>query len=124
MACRWGPEFDLEEARIKYIVANPVDSLDVTFLHDEVGGFSGFFPEGVDTKNKICIWVFDNRDVFSNKSEIVLLDEFKKQLEVIFLYIQPVAKSMNVDVVALFGKREEKIPLGYFHQGEYHLWEE
>lgn len=44
-ACRWGPEFDLEEARIKYITANPIDHLDVTFLHDEVGGFKWWFPE-------------------------------------------------------------------------------
>ena len=119
-----GPDFDLEEARIKYIVANPADYLDVTFLYDEVGGFSGFFPEGIDTKNKICVFVWDDKGVFFKKTGRVLLDEFKKRLEVIFIYIQPVAKDMNVDVVASFGKREEKIPLAYFYQGEYHLWEE
>ncbi|GAG01379.1 unnamed protein product, partial [marine sediment metagenome] len=61
---------------------------------------------------------------FLKKTGRVLLDEFKKRLEVIFIYIQPVAKDMNVDVVASFGKREEKIPYGYFYQGKYHLWEE
>lgn len=125
-ACRWGPEFDLEEARIKYIAANPIDFLDVTFLYDEVGGFKWWFPEtsGIDTKNKICVFVWDDEGVFFKKTGRVLLDEFKKRLEVIFIHIQPVAKDMNVDVVASFGKKEEKVPYGYFYQGEYYLWEE
>jgi len=65
----------------------------------------------------------DNRGVFSYKSGIALRDEFKRQLKVIYSFISLVATDMDADIVAQFLSREA-IPLGYFYQGEYHLWEE
>lgn len=51
-----------------------------------------------------------------------MLDEFKRQLEVIYSFIEIVATDMDSDIIAEFLSREN-IPLGYFYQGEYYLWE-
>lgn len=52
----------------------------------------------------------------------VLLDEFRRELETIYKPISGIATDMGTDVVAKFERGIT--PLGYFYQGEYHLWGE
>jgi len=113
----------LLEARVDYIMHNPNSFLEVRFYNDRDGAFTNSFPKGVDTKGKVYVWVTDNRDQFSYKSEIALLDTFKRSLEVIYSFISLLVTNMNTDVVAKL-ESKERIPLAYFYQGEYHLWEE
>lgn len=119
----------LEESRVSYTMGNPGDFLYVNLDYDPTGrhGSAWFeFPENVDTKGKFCVEVYDTRDVFSNKTETALLGQFKKELEVIYSFVDLAIKdkdmNMDTDIVAKFHTRKE-IPLGYFYQGEYHLWE-
>jgi len=65
--------------------------------------------------------VYDTRGLFAYKSGGALLDQFKEELEIIYSCVDYIATDMNSDIVAKFLTREE-IPLGYFHQGQYHLW--
>ena len=93
-----------------------------------------WLPNHIDTKGKICVLIGDNifrgddKRVFYDKSGTDLLDEFKRQLETIYLFIDNYATDMNADIVASFYTREKKpsliTTLGYFYEGEYHLWEE
>jgi len=114
----------LLKARVNYVMRNPTTFSDVSFHYDAHGvyGRTEKFPKSVDTIGKIYVTVYDRRGVFSYKSGIALLDEFKKQLKVIYSFIIPVATNMDTDIVAKFYSRGD-IPLGYFYQGEYHLWE-
>ena len=116
MECRFS------HARISYIMSNPTTFLKVHFYYDPVGQYRRFFPEGIDTKGKIFVEVRDNRGVFSDKPGTALLEKFKSVLEPIYTFIQSVATDMDTDIVAKFYSREN-IPLGYFYQGKYHLWE-
>ena len=118
-------EFDLLKARVDYMMCNPTNFLNVNFYYDPEGTRRKIFelPEGVDTKDKIFVKVQDNRDVFSYESGTALLDQFKRELEAIYSFLTlPTMGDMNTDIVAIFCSREG-IPLGYFYQGEYHLWE-
>ncbi|MFQ6065839.1 MAG: hypothetical protein ACE5K3_00995 [bacterium] len=114
----------LSWARINYIMGNPTNFLFVGFFYDPDGELGiKSFPEGVDTRGKIIVWVQDNRGVFSYKSGTALLDLFKGVLENIYSAgLQSVATDMKTDIVAKFHTKRE-IPLGYFYQGKYHLWE-
>ena len=115
----------LLEARVDYMMRNPDVFLDVGFYYDSTGRFAKKFPRNVDTKGKICVWVQDNkRGGYSYISGTALLSLFKANLEILyaFIKIKGVVTDMNVDIVAKFYSREG-IPLGYFYQGEYHLWE-
>jgi len=69
------------------------------------------------------VWIQDRTDVFHDETGKVLLDQIRKNLTNIYVFIMTEATDMNDDVVATFFSREE-IPLAYFYQGEYHLWEE
>ncbi|MCK4617606.1 hypothetical protein KAT45_01760, partial [Candidatus Aerophobetes bacterium] len=117
--------FWLLNARVSYMMHNPNSFLNVNFHYDPVGDLRGVvkFPEGVDidTKGKIHVLVRDNRGVFSYKSGRVLLNQFKRQLELIYSFIELMATDMDIDIVAKLVSREQ-IPLAYFYQGEYHLW--
>jgi len=114
----------LLEARIDYIMLNPTIFLKVDFDYDSEGGLlKDMLPKLITTKGKIIITVKDIRGLFSDKSGIALLDTFKRYLEVLYSFVQHIATDMNDDIVALFYTREE-IPLGYFYQGKYHLWED
>ncbi len=85
-----------------------------------------FFPiantdSSVDTKDKIYIDVTDNRGAFANKSEAVLLEQFEKELNIIYVGLFSIAPDMDTDIVVkLFDM--DNVPLAYFCQGEYHLW--
>jgi len=111
----------LLDARVNYIMYNPSTFLNVFIDYDSDGEtYQQLFPEGTDTKGKICLSIIDNRNIFTDKSRVGLLDSFKKNLEVIYSFIRVIATDMDTDVVALFLSKEE-IPLGYFYQGEYYL---
>ena len=118
-------EASLSWARINYIMGNPTSFLFVGFFYDPDGELGMLhFPEGVDTRGKIIVWVQDNRGVFSHKSRTALLDLFKSMLKNIYSAgLQSVTSDLKNDVVARFHTKME-IPLGYFYQGEYHLWGE
>ncbi len=118
-------EYLLLEAKVKYIMRNPASFLDITWFYDG-GGWSALFgkwPTKIDTEKKIVIDISDNRNRFFDKSGVVLLESFKKTLEAIYSFIDHIATYMSYDVVARFYS-EGDIPLGYFSEGEYHLWEE
>jgi len=116
--------YRLLEARVSYIMLNPTNFLDVVFYYDPDGTMRSYkiVPEGIDMKGKIYVQVVDNRGVFSYKSGVVLLGQFKRELEAIRLPIFFVATDLDTDIVAVFFSRQT-VPLGYFYQGEYHLWE-
>jgi len=118
-------EFVLLEARVDYMMRNPDVFLDVFFRYDSTGGFAREFPANVNTKGKIFIGVQDNkRGGFSYISGTALLGLFKADLELLYAFIKVkgVVTDMDADIAAKFYSREG-IPLGYFYQGEYHLWE-
>ena len=118
--------FGLLRAEVHYIKANPESFLNVNFFYDLDGSVgAGMFPEGVDTVRKIIALVYDTRGVYNYKTGAALLGEFRKDLVVMFSFVEAaaVASDMDNDIVAKFYTREE-IPLGYFYQGQYHLWEE
>ena len=119
-------DFLLLKARVNYVMRNPNSFLTVDFDYDLFGLYGGVFekfPVKIDTMGKVFIRVIDNRDHFSYKTGIALLDQFKAELEAAYSYIKLVATDMDADIVAKFHSREG-IPLGYFYQGEYHLWGE
>ncbi|GAH86530.1 unnamed protein product, partial [marine sediment metagenome] len=109
--------FDLNKGKVPYAL-----SLDITFYYDLDGGYRKFFPEGVDTKGKIIVFIYDTKNyekknVFSDKPGIALLNQFEEKLEFIYPCVQFVATNMNTDIVAKFYSNKG-IPLGYFYQGE------
>lgn len=118
-------DMELLDARIRYMMWNPDTFLYVDFYYDEYGvyGVSDRLPKSVDTKEKIYIQVGDTRGAFSQKNKKALLNELKRQLEYMCSYLEEVTTDMAADIVAVFYS-EEEITLGYFYQGEYHLWEE
>ena len=115
----------LLEAKVSYMMRNPTGFLLIGLVYDSFGvdGKAWGFPEGVDTKDKIYIGITDNRGAFANKSEAVLLEQFKKELNNIYVGLFSIAPDMDTDIVAKFFNMEN-VPLVYFYQGEYHLWEE
>lgn len=117
----------LLSARVDYIMCNPNTFSYVVFIYDFTGVLGVSLledPEGlINTKGKLLVHIYDTRDIFSHKSGMALLEQFKRELEIIYSYISSFASDMNTDIVAKFYNRK-KIPLGYFYQEEYHLWEE
>ena len=110
--------------RVNYIMYRPNTFLDIGLFYDVDGRYASMmqFPKNVTTERKIIIGVRDNRGVFSGISGKALLSEFEKVLEDIFYDVKMLASDMKNDIVAKFYS-EKEIPLGYFYQGEYHLWE-
>jgi len=124
----------LLEVKIDYIYHNLNTFLNVALFYDPDGRFGDFLPEGTDTKGKIFIMVYDIRGVFAYKSGTALLDQFKKELELICSSITrfstDICTDMDSDIIAVFyvpslySETEEEVELGYFYQGEYYLWGE
>ena len=112
--------------RVDYIMRNPTSFLDIDFLYHEPKyenvKLVRDLPENVDTTGKLIIWIKDNRGVFSDKSETALFYLFEVHLKNIWWRISGLFPDMDNDVVAIFHSKED-IPLAYFYQGEYHLWE-
>ena len=112
------------EDKVEYIMNNPADFLHIRLYYGPDVELEKELPESVDTEGKLIICVRDSRGVFSRKSGKALLDQFKRELESIRsssfeVWLQDLR---DTDILAKF-LSEERIPLGYFYQGEYHLWE-
>lgn len=118
-------ELSLSRSRIDYVMRNPTTFLYVELYYDQDGEFgqSEILGGCADTKDKIYVAIYDNRDAFSCKYGENLLNEFKARLEVIYPFTKFYATDMDTDIVAQFYSRED-VPLGYFYQGKYYLWEE
>lgn len=107
---------------MQYVMHNPTSFLNANISYDKVG-FVGwnYYPKSLNTRDKVCIDIHNNGNRLSNKSGVVLLDDFKRNLEVIYSFIKVWVTDMDTDVVARFHSKGD-ILLGYFCQGEYHLW--
>lgn len=116
-------DYQLLWATLMYVMSNPTDFAYVTIFYDLTGWFEELYPPGVITKGKISVEVKDVRGYFGDRSGVALREAFKAYLEVIYTYIDQYTTDGNTDIVARF-LSIGGIPLGYFYQGEYHLWEE
>lgn len=128
-------ELDLTilKARTSYIMENPTNFLNIYCIYDAFGlaGLDDLrekklaFYGIISTKGKLVVWIRDNRAAFSDKSRVDLLTIFHKHL-LAFLYTSAGLGTFfpyDTHVLAIF-YTEEKVPVGYFYEGEYHLWEE
>lgn len=112
----------LLEIRIDYMMWNPDTHLYVELYWGWNDSYDEDFPEGTSTKNKLFVKIFDNRRTYGAKTGTVLLDRFKRDLEVIHGFTKGLLNPMDQNIVAkLYTK--QGIPLAYYSQGEYHLWE-
>lgn len=111
-------DIHLLNARVGYMMRNPTGFLLIALVYDPYGkgGKVWGFPEDVDTRGKIYIGVTDNRGAFFNKSEAALLNQFEKELDLIYVGLFSIAPHMDTDIVARFFS-QENVPLGYFYQG-------
>ena len=116
-------EFELLKAKVSYMMFYPDSFLRVSYYYDETGWIAENFPAGVSTKDKIVVQIIDSRDVFSGKSGAMLLLEFRRQLLDATYFLELLVSDLENDIVALFTD-EDSVPLGYFYQSGYHLWEE
>ncbi len=110
-------------AMLMYVMRNPTTFECVNILYDSTGRFEEGYPPGVITKGKISIEVIDVRGYFSDRSGVALKEAFKMYLDAVYSFIEAWATDMDTDIVAKF-LSIGSIPLGYFYQGEYHLWDE
>ncbi len=113
----------LIDARVSYIMASPDSFLRVSYSYDPLGNWAKNFPAGVSTRGKIYVAVIDSRDVFLGKTGETLLRELQNQGWYVCYNIRSFVSDAENDIVIRFmdGWGE---PLGYFYQGEYHLWDE
>lgn len=118
-------DFELLKANVRYMGQNPETFLGIAFYYDRYGslGKIGKLPKGVSTRGKIIVTIYDTRNRFTYKTGMILLDEFKRTLKVIYSYIQVTATDLTNDLYAEL-VTAERIHLAYFYQGEYHLWNE
>ena len=114
---------NLLTARIDYMISNPNTFNCVVIYYDSSGWYEKFFPEGVNTEGKMYVLIFDSRGYFSDRSGVALKEAFKISLDAIYSFMNRFVTDMDNDIVAEFMSKGE-IRLGYFYQGEYHLWEE
>lgn len=101
-------QVSLLRSLVRYMMRNPTSFLDVRF---------GYLSD----PDIILLYIYDNRNRFSYKSGVALLDTFKRNLEIIYSFIL-ISSDMDADVWAWFYSREG-IELGYFLDGKYHLSE-
>jgi len=117
-------DFCFLRAEVWYMMRNPNTYEAIYLVYDKVGKCKECFglPEGVETKGKVFMTIDDIRGLFSYKKGTALKEAFKSHLETFYSYISEFVTDMNSDVVVVFYSKGG-IPLGYFYQGEYHLWE-
>ncbi|KKL66980.1 hypothetical protein LCGC14_2139540 [marine sediment metagenome] len=114
----------LLEARVGYMMRNPTSFLTVNFRYHPPGVLALNFPVSyANAEGKIYVLIHDIRDRFSELSGIALLNMFKRTLETLYSFIRVEATDMDDDIIAAL-YTEEEIPLAYFYQGKYHLWDE
>lgn len=116
-------EFELLKVKVNYMMFYPDSFLRVSYYYDETGWIAENFPAGVSTKDKIVVQIIDSRDVFSGKSGAMLLLEFRRQLLDATYFLEILVSDLENDIVVLF-TNEDSVPLGYFYQSGYHLWDE
>ncbi len=118
-------DVELLLSTIDYIMFFPDSFLRVSYHYDEAGWIAEDekFPVGVSTKGKIYVAVIDSRGVFSGKTGVVLLLEFEAQFLLVSYFVMFLVSDLENDIVVKFMDDVGK-PLGYFYQGEYHLWED
>ncbi len=121
-------DFLLLQSQFIYVMALPDHFLSILLSYDPDGKLKKEkeLPEGVDTKGKIVASIVDSRNRFLGRSgEDLLHHLFRWELEFMYVYgaMIAIAPDMNTDIVAIFYSYKS-IPIGYFYQGEYHLWEE
>jgi len=114
-------QYILLEAKVNYMMRNPTSFLNIDFHCTPEEVYGREFPGDIPTKNKLVVEIYDNRGRFAGKSGIALLNQFKRELEAVYSYAEVFVRNMDANVVAKFYS-EGGIPLGYFYQGEYHLW--
>lgn len=100
----------------------------VVMGYDMVGSFRDFYklPDDVRTAGKIVVEIQDHRGelpLLIPIGELSLLEVFERKLTTIYSYIEGISLDMDSDIIAIL-KSKEDIPLAYFYQGEYYLWEE
>lgn len=96
----WGLELSLVDAKVDYIMRNPTSFENVRFWYDPDGRYKVDFFEGVETEDKILVWIIDNQEIYKTMSGVALLDLFKTQLEVIYSFVYySVFDHMGVDIV-------------------------
>ena len=121
-------DYFLLEARVNYMMRN-FESYDwVVMGYDMVGSFRDFYklPDDVRTAGKIVVEIQDHRGelpLLIPIGELSLLEVFERKLTTIYSYIEGISLDMDSDIIAIL-KSKEDIPLAYFYQGEYYLWEE
>jgi len=118
--------FQLLHARVNYMMSNPDSFQQVDFLYDPIGDWRGIagLPENINTKGKIIVIFFDRRGLFPKESGVLLLVHLEIALKTLYSFLDGlVATDMNSDIVATFHKTGGAF-VGYFSEGEYHLWEE
>lgn len=116
-------DISLLTARIDYIMQRPNDFLDVVLYYDRSGIFGEeLFSGNIDTKGKIIVRIEDTRDFFTCEPEQLIIP-FTLELNSIYKLstLGSVATDRDSDIVAVFYRKGKE--LGYFYQGEYHLWE-
>ena len=116
-------ELLLLKIQVTYIMDSPDSFLNVSYYYDDYGVFAEQYPAGVRTKDKIVVSIVDKRGIFSGKLGEKLVLEFKSQLWNATYYLGALVTDLENDIVARFSDTAGN-PLGYFYQGEYHLWEE
>lgn len=116
-------EFELLKVKVSYMMFYPDSFLRVSYYYDETGWIAENFPAGVSTKDKVVVQIIDSRDVFSGKSGAMLLLEFRSQLLNATYFLEILVSDLENDIVVLF-TNGDGVPLGYFYQSGYHLWEE
>ena len=116
-------ESQFVESIINYIMMYPDSFLRVSHYYDEIGRWAEYFPAGVKTKDKIVVFILDSRDIFSGKTGTTLLLELKLQGFRACYFLGAIVSDMDNDIVVKFMDNLGE-PLGYFYQGEYHLWDE
>ncbi len=118
-------EIQFLEARINYMMKNPTSYLNLDFGFDMSSDFLRTLglPIHVKTEDKISVIIGDTRDVFSHKSGKDLLDEFERILKTLHLSSMIWVTDIENDIFAIFFNIDGN-PIGYFYQGEYHLWDE
>jgi len=116
-------EVFLVQSTVRYIMFSHESFLVVMPSYDEFGLHADDYPAGVRTAGKIHIIIQDNRGIFYGKHGEDLLSQFKRELERFYLFMKHIATDMDADIVTTF-KNTGGEELGYFYQGEYHLWSE
>lgn len=110
-------------ARLNYVMENPSTFLSVQALYDRTGTSVMGLPSHIMTAGRIYISMLDTANVFGEKTGEDLLKAFRKELEYLYSYFDKCATNMDTDIIATF-YHWDGTPLGYFYQGEYHLWED